>query len=174
MGGFGCHTGRSLPHTAAVAPESLWSCVGRAGIGTPDGGCEGTRRGPSPTQRRSCPVPLVLPGPRRDRDTPRAEDSTRGVSSTQRRLHPSPSGPAGAAEGYGHPVGVWARGEVQHPHSGGHTRVPPVPPGRGGVGTPLGGLGTLGEGLPPHSGDRTRAPPALLEPGSDRGSPWGV
>ena len=32
--------------------------------------------------------------------------------------------------------------------------------GRRGVGTPLGGLGTLGEGLPPHSGDRTRAPPS--------------
>ena len=160
MGGFGCHTGRSLPHTAAVAPESLRSCLGRAGIGTPDGGCEGTRRGPSPTQRRSCPVPLVLPGPRRDRDTPRAEDSTRGVSSTQRRLHPSPSGPAGSRRDMDT---LWEFGHAERSTT--HTAAGTLGSlrsrrGRGGVGTPLGGLGTLGEGLPPHSGDRTRPPPS--------------
>ena len=166
MGGFGCHTGRSLPHTAAVAPESLRSCLGRAGIGTPDGGCEGTRRGPSPTQRRSCPVPLVLPGPRRDRDTPRAEDSTRGVSSTQRRLHPSPSGGAGAAEGYGHPVGVWARGEVHHPHNGGHTRVPPVPPGPRRGRDPPRGFGDSRRGLAPT---QRRSHPAPPQPCLSRG-----
>ena len=55
--GCGGHTGRSLPHTAAFTPEYLRSCLGRAGIGTPRGGFEGTRRGPSPTQRRSHPSP---------------------------------------------------------------------------------------------------------------------
>ena len=64
--GFWGRTERSLPHTAAVTPESLRSCLGRGGIGTPRGGFGGARRGPSPTQRR---------------------------------LHPSPSGPAWAREG---------------------------------------------------------------------------
>ena len=50
------HTERSLPHTAAVTPESLRSCLGRGGIGTPHGWL-GKRRGPSPTQRQLHPNP---------------------------------------------------------------------------------------------------------------------
>ena len=130
MGGFGWHTGRSFPHTAAVTPESLRSRLGRAGIGTPHGGCEGTRRGPSPTQRRSCLVPPVLPGPRRDRGTPRAEDSTRGVSPHTTAVTPESLRSCRNRGGIGTPCGgFWAHREVHHPHSGGHTRVPPVPPG---------------------------------------------
>ena len=123
-----------LPHTAAVTPESLRSCLGRGGIGAPrgdlgahgevplphsggytrvppvlrgpwsvrDAPCRiaGTRHAPPPHSGGYTRVPPVLPGPRRDRDAPWAFVGTRrGPSPTQRRLHPSPSGPAWAAEG---------------------------------------------------------------------------
>ena len=55
--GFWGRTERSLPHTAAVKPESLRSCLRRGGIGTPRGGFGGARRGPSPTQWRLHPSP---------------------------------------------------------------------------------------------------------------------
>ena len=136
-------TERSPPHTAAVTPESLRSCLGRGGIGTPRGGLGAHGEVPPPHSGGYTRVPPVLPGPRRDRDAPlgfwgRTERSLphtaavtpeslrsclgrggigmprggfggarRGASPTQRRLHPSPSGPACAAEGYGRPVGVW-------------------------------------------------------------------
>ena len=59
-------------------------------------------------------------------------------SPTQRRLHPSPSGPAWAAGG--DRDAPWVRQVFfLPPHSGGYTRVPPVQPGpRGGIGTPRG------------------------------------
>ena len=97
--GFG-GTRRTLPHTAAVTPESLRSCLGRGGIGTPRGGFADTRRIPPPHSGGYTRVPPVLPGPRRDRDAPWGYGGTRrSPSPTQRRLHPSLSGPARAAEG---------------------------------------------------------------------------
>ena len=99
MGVWG-HTERSLPHIAAVTPESLRSCLGRGGIGTPRGGLGAHGEVPPPHSGGYTRVPPVLPGPRRDRDTPWGFGGTRrGPSPTQRRLHPSPSGPAWAAEG---------------------------------------------------------------------------
>ena len=133
--GFWGRTERSLPHTAAVTPESLRSCLGRGGIGTPRGGLGAHGEVPPPHSGGYTRVPPVLLGPRRDRDAPwrfrgRTERSLphtaavtpeslrsclgrgvigtprggfggarRGPSPTQRRLHPSPSGPAWAAEG---------------------------------------------------------------------------
>ena len=64
------------------------------------GGFGGTRRDPSPHSGGDTRVPPVLLGPRRERGAPWGFEDTRRVSSpTQRRLHPSPSGPAWAAEG---------------------------------------------------------------------------
>ena len=175
MGGFGWHTGRSLPHTAAVTPESLRSCLGRAGIGSPHGCCEGTRRGPSLTQRRSCLVPPVLPRPRRDRGTPRAEDSTRGVPSRTTAVTPESLRSCRNRGGIGTPCGGFGHTERSTTHRAAGTLGSLRSRwGRGGIGTPRGGLGALGEGLPPHSGGHARAPPALLGPGRDRDSPCGV
>ena len=99
MGVWG-HTGRSLPHTAAVTPQSLRSCLGRRGIGTPRGGLGAHEEVPPPHSGGYTRVPPVLPGPPRDRDTLCGFGGTRrGPSPTQRRLHPSPWGPSWAAEG---------------------------------------------------------------------------
>ena len=99
MGDCG-HTARSLPHTAAVTPESLRSYLGRGGIGTPREGLWAHGEVPPPHSGGYTRVTPVLPGPRRDRDAPWGFLGTRrGPSPTQRRLHPSPSGPACAAEG---------------------------------------------------------------------------
>ena len=88
------------PHTAAVTPESLRSCLGRGGIGTPRGGFGAHGEVPPPHSGGYTRVPPVLPRPRRDRDAPWGFGGTRrGPSPTERRLHPSPSGPAWAAEG---------------------------------------------------------------------------
>ena len=126
MGDCG-HTERSLPHTAAVTPESLRSCQGRGGIGTPRGGLWAHGEVPPPHSGSYTRVPPVLPGPRRDRDAPWGFVGTRrGPSPTQRQLHPSPSGPA-RASGIGTPrEGLWAHGQVPPPHSGSYTQVPPV------------------------------------------------
>ena len=60
----------------------------------------GTLHCPPPHSGGYTRVPPVLPGPRRDRDAPWGIVGTRrDPSPTQRRLHPSPSGPAWAAEG---------------------------------------------------------------------------
>ena len=135
------HTERSLPHTAAVTPESLRSCLGRGGIGTPYGGFRAHK--------------LSTP--------------------TQRRLYPSPSGPAWTAEGYGRPVGDCGRTERSLPHT---AAVTPESLrfclGRGGIGTPRGGLWAHGEVPPPHSGGYTRVPPVLPRPRRDRGALWGI
>ena len=105
-GGIGAPRGRlwahggDPPHTAAVTPESLQSCLGRGGIGTPRGGSGAHGEVPPPHSGGYTRVPPVLPGPRRDRHAPWGFGGTRrGPSPTQRRLHPSPSGPAWAAEG---------------------------------------------------------------------------
>ena len=45
--------------------------------------------------------------------------------------------------------------------------------GRGGIGTPRGGLGVHGEVVPPHSGGYPRVPPVLPGPRRDRDAPWG-
>ena len=58
------------PHTAAVTPESLRSCPGRRGIGTPRGGMGAQDAPPPPHSGGYTRVPPVLPGPRRDRDAP--------------------------------------------------------------------------------------------------------
>ena len=174
MGVWG-HTERSLPHTAAVTPESLRSCLGRGGIGTPRGGLGAHGEVPPPHSGGYTQVPPVLPGPRRDRDAPGGFGGTRrGPFPTQRRLHPSPSGPTWAAEGYGRPVGVWGHTKRSLPH------IAAVTPeslrsclGRGGIGTPRGGLGAHGEVPPPHSGGYTRVPPVLPGPRRDRDAPWG-
>ena len=98
--GFWGRTERSLPHTAAVTPESLRSCLGRGGIGTPRGDLGAHGEVPPPHSGGYTRVPPVLPWPRRDRDAPWGiGGARRGPSPTQRRLHPSPSGPAWAAEG---------------------------------------------------------------------------
>ena len=95
-------TERSLPHTAAVTPESLRSCPGRGGIGTPRGGLRAHERFPPPHSGGYTRVPPVLPGPRRDRDAPWGlGDARSGSPPTQWRLHPGPSGPAWAAEEQG-------------------------------------------------------------------------
>ena len=94
------HANEFLPHTAAVTPESLRSCLGRGGIGTPRGVLGAHGEVPSPQSGGYTQVPPVLPGPRRDRDAPWRYWGTRMSSfPTQRRLHPSLSGPAWAAEG---------------------------------------------------------------------------
>ena len=99
MGVLG-RTERSLPHTAAVTPESLRSYPGRGGIGTPRGGLGAHGVVPPQHSGGDTRVPPVLPGPQGDRDAPWGFEGTRKVPSpTQRRLHPSPSGPAWAAEG---------------------------------------------------------------------------
>ena len=60
----------------------------------------GARHVPPPHSGSYTRVPPVLPAPRRDRDAPWGIVGTRrGPSPKQRRLHPSPSGPAKAAEG---------------------------------------------------------------------------
>ena len=64
----GHHT--THPHTAAATPESLRSCLGRGGIGTPRGGYEGSSHHPPPHSGGYTRVPPVLPGPGRDRDAP--------------------------------------------------------------------------------------------------------
>ena len=60
----------SFPHTAAVTPESLRSCLGRGGIGTSRGGWGAHGEVPPPHSGGYTRVPPVLPGPRRDRDAP--------------------------------------------------------------------------------------------------------
>ena len=86
----------SFPHTAAVTPESLRSSLGRGGIGTPRGFVRYFSFPPhSGAYTR---VPPVQPGPRGDRDAPWVRQVF-FLPPTQRRLHPSPSGPAWAAEG---------------------------------------------------------------------------
>ena len=169
------HTERSLPHTAAVTPESLRSCLGRGGIGTPRGGLGAHGEVLPPHSGGYTRVPPVLSGPRRDRGAPWAFVGTRiGPSPTQRLLHPSPSEPAWAAEGQGRPVGVCGHTERSLPHT---AAVTPESLrsclGRGGIGTPRGGLGAHGEVLPPHSGGYTRVPPVLLGPRRDRDARWG-
>ena len=124
------HTERSLPHTAAVTPESLRSCVGRGGIGTPRGGFWAHGEVPPPYSGGYTRVPPVLPGPRRDRDaswvvghTERSLTHTAAVTPESLRSRVGRGG-IGTPRG-----GFWAHGEVPPPHSGGYTRVPPVLPG---------------------------------------------
>ena len=135
------YTERSLPHTAAVTPESLRSCLGRGGIGTPHGGLGAHGEVPPPHSGGYTRVPPVLPGPRRDRVRP---------------------------------VGVWGHTERSLPHT---AAVTPESLrsclGRGGIGTPRGGLGVHGEVPPPHSGGYTRVPPVLPGPRRDRDAPGG-
>ena len=57
-------------HIAAVTPESLWSCPGHGGIGTPRGGLGAHDEAPPPHSGGCTRVPPVLPGPQRDRDAP--------------------------------------------------------------------------------------------------------
>ena len=142
-----------LPHTAAVTPESLRSCPGRGGIGTPRGGLGAHGEVPPPHSGGYTRVSPVLPGPRRDRGAPWGFGGAQtGPSPTQRRLHPSLSGPAWAAEGQGRPVGVWGRTDRSLPHT---AAVTPESLrsclGRGGIGTPRGGLGAHEEVPPPHT-----------------------
>ena len=169
------HTERSLPHTAAVTPESLRSCLGRGGIGTPRGGLGAHEAVPPPHSGGYTRVPPVLPGPRRDRDAPLGLGGTRSSPfPTQRRLHPSPSGPAWAAEGWGRPVGVWGHAERSLPHTAAATPASLRSClGRGGIGTPRGGLGARGEVPPAHSGGYTRVPLVLPGARRDGDAPWG-
>ena len=74
---------------------------GTRGDGGAPWGSEGTRHHHHHPHSGGCTrVPPVLPRPRRDRDAPWGIVGTRRCPlPTQRRLHPSPSGPAWAADG---------------------------------------------------------------------------
>ena len=84
-----------FPHTAAVTPESLRSSLGRGGIGTPRGF---VRYFPFTHTAAVTPESLRSSLGRGGIGTPRGLSGILPTP-TQRRLHPSPSGPAWAAEG---------------------------------------------------------------------------
>ena len=97
--GFGAHREVPPPHSGSYTRVPPFLPGPRRDRGAP-WAVVGTRRGPSPHSGGYTRVPPVLPGTRRDRDAPWGFGGTRrGPSPTQRRLHPSPSGPAWAAEG---------------------------------------------------------------------------
>ena len=84
------------------------------------------------------------------------------------------AGTGSARRGRGEPPRINAgTRHAPPPHNGGYTRVPPVLPGRGGIGTPRGGLGAHKEFPSPHNGSYTRVPPVLPGPRRERGAPWG-
>ena len=84
------------------------------------------------------------------------------------------AGTGSARRGRGEPPRINAgTRHAPPPHSGGYTRAPPVLLGRGGIGTPRGGLGAHEEFPSPHNGGYTRVPPVLPGPRRERGAPWG-
>ena len=113
MGVWG-HTERSLPHTAAVTPESLRSCLGRGVVGTPRGGFWAHGEVPPPHTAAVTPESL------------RSCLGRGGIGAPR-------GGSLGAGWGTGTPVGPEG---VCHPtpRRGGSTRVFPAPPGPPGAG----------------------------------------
>ena len=118
------------PHTAAVTPESLRSCLGRGGIGTPRWGLGTHEEVPPPHSGGYTRVPPVVPEPRRDRDAPWGYGGTRMSASPHSggytRVSPVLPGPRRDRDA---PWGLGTHEEVPPPHSGGYTRVSPVRPG---------------------------------------------
>ena len=163
------------PHTAAVTPESLRSCLGRGGIGGPrrdrdaPWGIEGTRNGPPPNSGGYTRVPPVLPGPRRERDAPWGIKGTRhwppphnGGYTRVPLVRPGPQGDRDAPWG--------SEGTLRtHPHI---TEVTPESLrsylGRRGIGAPLGGMGVIPQYPTPHNGGYARTPPVWSGSRGDR------
>ena len=140
MGVLG-HTERSLPHIAAVTPESLRSCLGRGGIGTPCGGLGAHGEVPPPHSGGYTRVPPVLPGPRRDRDAPWGFGGYTELSLPHTAaVTPEPLRSCLGRGGIGTPRGVVRY--FSFPHT---AAVRPESLrsflGRGGIGTPRGGFG---------------------------------
>ena len=78
-------------------PQCACQCMGQFPASAPRNLC---RRGTPPHSGGCTRVPAVLPGPGRDRDAPWGlGGDTTPPTPTQRRIHPSPSGPAWAGEG---------------------------------------------------------------------------
>ena len=132
------HAYESLPHTVAVTPESLRSCLGRGGIGTPRGGLGAHGEVPPPHSGGYTRVPPVLPGPRGDRDAPWGfRDTRRGPSSHSgghTRVPPVLTGPRRVREA---PWGSWGHAYESPPHTAAATPESfRSGPGRGGVGKP--------------------------------------
>ena len=149
--GFWGLTERSLPHTAAVTPESLRSCLGRGVIGTPRGGLGAHEGLPPPHSGGYTRVPPVLPGPRRDRDAPWGFGAHGEVppphSGGYTRVPPVLPGPRRDRDA---PWGFWGRTERSLPHT---AAVTPESLrsclGRGVIGTPRGGFGGARRGPSP-------------------------
>ena len=174
MGVWG-HPERSLPHTAAATPESLWSCLGRRGIGTPRGGWGHTQRS-RPHTAAVTPDSLGSCLGRGGLGTPR------GVLGAHREVLPPHSGgytrvpPAlpGLRRDRDAPWGFRGHTERSFPHTAAVTPESLRPClGHRGIGTPRGGFGAHGEVLPPHGGGYTRVPPVLSGPRRDRDAPEG-
>ena len=96
---------------------------------------------------------------------------------TQRRVHPSPSGPSLAFWGIGTPRGGICYNVTSNssPHSGEYTRVPLVPPGPfGGYRRPVGGSGMIDIPTPPHTtADTPESLQSCVGGVGDRDAPWG-
>ena len=99
-GGMGAHDEALPPHGGGHTRVSPVLSGPRRDRDAPWGSWGAHGEVPPPQSGGYTRVPPVLPRPRRYRDAPWGfEDTPRVPSPTQRRLHPSPSGPAWAAEG---------------------------------------------------------------------------